>query len=191
MSLPCRPHAELPTDCVARASFPQRPCRYNNNHLGPRRLSPSSPFAYVPQGRRRSSSGRPCSSGAESPHSTPADPRPRAYPNRSSRGLVAAGLKDLNRPAQNISIPQNLGPSLLPTSRCTLHARLTSTRLGLPTLSAALTATGLIWVRWSFVITPVNYSLAGVNVFVAATGIASLYRALESVTPSRSSVGRD
>lgn len=45
--------------------------------------------------------------------------------------------------------------------------------------SQALTATGLIWVRYSFVITPVNYSLAAVNAFVGATGIASLYRAYE------------
>ncbi|ORY88782.1 mitochondrial pyruvate carrier [Leucosporidium creatinivorum] len=65
-------------------------------------------------------------------------------------GLVAAGLKDLSRPADKISIPQNL----------------------------ALTATGLIWVRYSFVITPVNYSLAAVNCFVGATGMASLYRAV-------------
>jgi len=34
-------------------------------------------------------------------------------------------------------------------------------------------------VRYSFVITPVNYSLAAVNAFVGATGIASLYRAYE------------
>ncbi|GAA5882964.1 hypothetical protein JCM3774_002935, partial [Rhodotorula dairenensis] len=63
--------------------------------------------------------------------------------------LVAAGIKDLSRPAEVISVPQNL----------------------------ALTATGLIWVRYSFVITPVNYSLAAVNLFVAGTGITSLYRA--------------
>ncbi|BGP14798.1 hypothetical protein JCM10213v2_002753 [Rhodosporidiobolus nylandii] len=68
---------------------------------------------------------------------------------RECRGLVAAGLKDLSRPAEVISVPQNL----------------------------ALTATGLIWVRYSFVITPVNYSLAAVNTFVAGTGIMSLYRA--------------
>lgn len=43
----------------------------------------------------------------------------------------------------------------------------------------ALTATGFIWVRYSFVITPVNYSLAGVNLFVGSTGLASLYRAWE------------
>ncbi|BGP38786.1 hypothetical protein JCM10450v2_002740 [Rhodotorula kratochvilovae] len=66
-------------------------------------------------------------------------------------GLVAAGLKDLGRPAEVISVPQNL----------------------------ALTATGLIWVRYSFVITPVNYSLAAVNLFVAGTGITSLYRAYD------------
>lgn len=63
---------------------------------------------------------------------------------------MAAGLSDLSRPADKISIPQNL----------------------------ALTATGLIWVRYSFVITPVNYSLAAVNAFVGATGMASLYRAI-------------
>jgi hypothetical protein len=45
--------------------------------------------------------------------------------------------------------------------------------------SIALTATGLIWVRYSFVIVPVNLSLAGVNCFVAATGMTSLYRAWE------------
>ncbi|KAK9900507.1 UPF0041-domain-containing protein [Cystobasidium minutum MCA 4210] len=65
--------------------------------------------------------------------------------------LVAAGIKDINRPAENISIPQNI----------------------------ALTATGLIWVRYSFVITPVNYSLAAVNAFVGATGGYQLFRAIK------------
>lgn len=37
--------------------------------------------------------------------------------------------------------------------------------------------------RYSFVIIPVNYSLAGVNLFVGATGITSLYRAYEYVIP--------
>ncbi|PPQ89920.1 hypothetical protein CVT25_009712 [Psilocybe cyanescens] len=62
--------------------------------------------------------------------------------------LVAAGLKDLNRPADKLSISQNL----------------------------ALTATGFIWVRWSLVITPVNYSLAAVNFFVGLSGITQLGR---------------
>ncbi|KAG8968762.1 Mitochondrial pyruvate carrier 2 [Tulasnella sp. 419] len=63
-------------------------------------------------------------------------------------GLVAAGLKDLGRPAEKLSVSQNF----------------------------ALAATGFIWVRYSFVITPVNYSLAAVNFFVGSTGLGQLYR---------------
>ncbi|WRT66085.1 uncharacterized protein IL334_003038 [Kwoniella shivajii] len=62
--------------------------------------------------------------------------------------LVAAGVKDLSRPADKLSVSQNV----------------------------ALAATGFIWVRYSFVITPVNYSLAAVNFFVGSTGLAQLYR---------------
>ncbi|KZT72156.1 UPF0041-domain-containing protein [Daedalea quercina L-15889] len=62
--------------------------------------------------------------------------------------LVAAGIKDLSRPAEKLSASQNL----------------------------ALTATGFIWVRYSFVITPVNYSLAAVNCFVGSTGLGQLAR---------------
>lgn len=52
---------------------------------------------------------------------------------------------------------------------------------------AALAATGTIWTRWSFVITPVNWNLATANVFVACTGIYQLqrvYRAGRSGTPA-------
>jgi len=62
--------------------------------------------------------------------------------------LVAAGLKDLARPAEKLSINQNV----------------------------ALAATGFIWVRYSLVIYPVNYSLAAVNFFVGASGVTQLYR---------------
>nr|UQT18575.1 MPC2 [Ganoderma lucidum] len=62
--------------------------------------------------------------------------------------LVAAGLKDLSRPADKLSVSQNL----------------------------ALAATGFIWVRYSLVITPINYSLAAVNFFVGATGLGQLGR---------------
>ncbi|EEB94239.1 hypothetical protein MPER_06978 [Moniliophthora perniciosa FA553] len=41
---------------------------------------------------------------------------------------------------------------------------------------AALAATGFIWVRYSFVITPVNYSLAAVNFFVGCSGLTQLAR---------------
>jgi len=63
-------------------------------------------------------------------------------------GLVIAGLGDLKRPAEKLSASQ----------------------------SGALAATGVIWSRYSVVITPVNYNLFSVNVFVALTGIYQLYR---------------
>jgi hypothetical protein len=58
-----------------------------------------------------------------------------AYIPTAKWALVAAGIKDLSRPADKLSAPQNL----------------------------ALAATGFIWVRYSLVITPVNYSLAAVS----------------------------
>ncbi|KAH9953566.1 hypothetical protein BC827DRAFT_1145844 [Russula dissimulans] len=41
---------------------------------------------------------------------------------------------------------------------------------------AALTTTGFLWVRCSFVITPVNYSLAALNFFIGSTGLRQLTR---------------
>ncbi|KAJ3197423.1 hypothetical protein HK101_003849, partial [Irineochytrium annulatum] len=40
----------------------------------------------------------------------------------------------------------------------------------------ALAATGIIWSRYSVVITPINYNLMSVNLFVGATGIYQLFR---------------
>ncbi|KAJ7188490.1 UPF0041-domain-containing protein [Mycena filopes] len=63
--------------------------------------------------------------------------------------LVGAGLKDMTRPADKLSLSQNLGHLL---------------------------QRALIWVRWSLVITPVNYSLAAVNVFVGLSGLTQVGR---------------
>ncbi|XP_022815301.1 mitochondrial pyruvate carrier 2-like isoform X1 [Spodoptera litura] len=63
--------------------------------------------------------------------------------------LVIAGLGDLTRPVENLSIRQ----------------------------SASLAATGLVWSRYSLVIIPKNYSLFAVNVFVALTSSYQLIRA--------------
>jgi len=62
--------------------------------------------------------------------------------------LVIAGLSDLRRPPESLSTSQNV----------------------------ALTATGVIWSRYSTQIIPVNYALLSVNLFVAGTGITQLYR---------------
>lgn len=62
--------------------------------------------------------------------------------------IVIAGVSDLKRPVENISIGQTL----------------------------SLAATGLIWTRYCMVIKPVNYLLMSVNVFIAATNLAQLSR---------------
>ncbi|CAG0922855.1 unnamed protein product [Notodromas monacha] len=63
-------------------------------------------------------------------------------------GLVGAGLGDMARPAEKLSINQ----------------------------SGALTATGFIWSRYSLVITPKNWSLFAVNFFVGLTGLYQVVR---------------
>lgn len=65
------------------------------------------------------------------------------------QGLVIAGLGDLSRPAETLSISQ----------------------------SASLFATGLIWSRYSLVIIPKNYGLFSVNLFVAGIQFVQLLRA--------------
>lgn len=67
----------------------------------------------------------------------------------SIQSLVLAGLGDLSRPANQLSIGQSI----------------------------SLFATGCIWSRYSLVIIPKNYSLFSVNVFVALTQLIQLTRA--------------
>lgn len=70
---------------------------------------------------------------------------------RLLQGLVIAGISDLRRPVDQLSIAQ----------------------------SASLAATGVIWSRYSLVIIPKNYGLFSVNVFVAMTQLYQLYRAIK------------
>ncbi|XP_053184402.1 mitochondrial pyruvate carrier 2b [Scomber japonicus] len=63
-------------------------------------------------------------------------------------GLVVAGLADMTRPADKLSASQ----------------------------SGVLTATGLIWSRYSLVIIPKNWNLFAVNFFVGSAGASQLYR---------------
>uniref|UniRef100_A0A914VZ21 Mitochondrial pyruvate carrier n=1 Tax=Plectus sambesii TaxID=2011161 RepID=A0A914VZ21_9BILA len=62
--------------------------------------------------------------------------------------LVGAGLADLARPAEKLSLYQNV----------------------------ALFATGAIWARYCLVIIPKNYYLCSVNCFVGLTGLVQLIR---------------
>jgi len=62
--------------------------------------------------------------------------------------LVLAGLSDLNRPADKLSVTQNV----------------------------ALMATGAIWTRWCMIIKPKNVLLATVNFFVGCVGATQVTR---------------
>ncbi|KUI62138.1 putative mitochondrial pyruvate carrier 2 [Cytospora mali] len=64
--------------------------------------------------------------------------------------LVLAGIADLARPAEKLSLQQN----------------------------GALTATGLIWTRWCLIIKPKNYLLAAVNFFLGVVGVIQCTRIL-------------
>lgn len=69
-------------------------------------------------------------------------------------GISLANVADLQRPPEKVSLPQQ----------------------------CAITATGLIWSRYSLVITPKNYNLLAVNVFMAVTGIWQLTRKLTAAS---------
>ena len=66
--------------------------------------------------------------------------------------IVCAGISDLKRPVEKISLGQTL----------------------------SLAATGVIWTRYSMVIKPKNYVLMSVNVFIAATNLAQLGRIVKA-----------
>lgn len=62
--------------------------------------------------------------------------------------LVIAGISDLARPAEKLSVTQNV----------------------------ALTATGLIWTRWCLIIKPRNVMLAAANFFLGVAGMVQCVR---------------
>lgn len=64
--------------------------------------------------------------------------------------LVLTGVSDFTRPAEQLSLTQNL----------------------------ALTATGAIWTRWCFIIKPRNLFLAAVNFFLFLVGSTQVTRIL-------------
>lgn len=62
--------------------------------------------------------------------------------------LVLAGVSDFARPAEKLSVTQNV----------------------------ALTATGMIWTRWCLIIKPRNILLAAVNFFLGIVGVIQVSR---------------
>ena len=68
--------------------------------------------------------------------------------------ITIANLADINRPTNLLSTPQQ----------------------------TAVAATGIIWSRYSTVITPVNWNLFSVNILMAATGCYQLFRIATSTS---------
>ncbi|XP_051125946.1 mitochondrial pyruvate carrier 4-like [Andrographis paniculata] len=66
-------------------------------------------------------------------------------------GISIANIADASKPPEKISYPQQI----------------------------AVTATGLIWSRYSTVITPKNWNLFSVNIVMACTGIYQLTRKIQ------------
>jgi len=65
-------------------------------------------------------------------------------------GIVIAGISDFYRPAEKLSLTQNV----------------------------ALTATGAIWTRWCLIIKPRNVLLASVNFFLGIVAVIQVGRIL-------------
>lgn len=72
-------------------------------------------------------------------------------------GISLANLADMRRSPETISLPQQ----------------------------TAVALTGLIWSRYSLIITPKNWNLFAVNMFMGGTGLTQLYRKI-TYDPSKS-----
>ena len=90
----------------------------------------------------------------------------------SIQALVIAGISDLQRPAEKLSLPQ----TACKLNGCCVSVLSRVYFLTCYALQIALLATGLIWTRYSMVIIPKNYSLGTVNLFVAGTSLVQLGR---------------
>ncbi|XP_955426.1 wd40-repeat protein, putative [Theileria annulata] len=75
--------------------------------------------------------------------------------------ISLANISDINRPTHLISLPQQLGKEYV-------YSKII--------FNLAVTATGLIWSRYSYVIIPRNYNLLSVNLAMSLTGLYQISR---------------
>ncbi|KOM53305.1 hypothetical protein LR48_Vigan09g196400 [Vigna angularis] len=78
-------------------------------------------------------------------------------------GISIANIADFSKPPEKLSYPQQI----------------------------AVTATGIIWSRYSTVITPKNWNLFSVNIAMAGTGLYQLSRKLRHDYPSEAAVTKE
>lgn len=119
-----------------------------------RNLLRSPAFRQAPQRRLQSTAAdanAPSQSGFAKFWSSPVGPKTvHFWAPVMKWGLVLAGVADFFRPAENLSLSQNM----------------------------ALTATGAIWTRWCLIIKPKNIFLATVNFFLGCVGLIQSSRIL-------------
>ncbi|XP_044965387.1 mitochondrial pyruvate carrier 4-like isoform X1 [Hordeum vulgare subsp. vulgare] len=99
-------------------------------------------------------------------------------------GISIANIADFAKPPEKISYPQQVGMSIPGTSALVFQ---TTNSLVYYTIlvylhatsvvwCTAVACTGIIWSRYSMVITPKNWNLFSVNVAMAGTGLYQLSR---------------
>ncbi|CAD5194945.1 unnamed protein product [Musa acuminata subsp. malaccensis] len=96
-------------------------------------------------------------------------------------GISIANVADFSKPPEKISYPQQVGVYILLSicgNKCLFNfsSIFFAKRDCHCLMLAAVTCTGLIWSRYSTVITPKNWNLFSVNVVMAGTGIYQLAR---------------
>nr|VDC60625.1 unnamed protein product [Brassica rapa] len=95
-------------------------------------------------------------------------------------GISIANIADFQKPPETLSYPQQMGITLFSYPSCSC-VRLYIVFPHLLTVCLlyiipVITGTGLIWSRYSTVITPKNWNLFSVSLGMAATGIYQLTR---------------
>ncbi|KCV72549.1 hypothetical protein H696_00140 [Fonticula alba] len=107
--------------------------------------------------------------------------------------LVLAGIRDINRPAENLSMLQSAGLASTGFIWARYSTQITPINYSLMVVNLFVGFTGLYqvvrilkasWARYSTQITPINYSLMVVNLFVGFTGLYQVVRILKCVMPS-------
>ncbi|XP_056854778.1 mitochondrial pyruvate carrier 4 isoform X1 [Raphanus sativus] len=94
-------------------------------------------------------------------------------------GISIANIADFAKPTDKISYPQQIG-NCIPLSFPLFVFVIPLNDLTLILSLLAVTCTGVIWSRYSMVITPKNWNLFSVNVAMAGTGMYQLARKIKN-----------
>ncbi|EFH51048.1 hypothetical protein ARALYDRAFT_490066, partial [Arabidopsis lyrata subsp. lyrata] len=92
-------------------------------------------------------------------------------------GISIANIADFQKPPETLSYPQQIGILSYLFSRCVNFYVYMMPRIF--AIVSVITGTGLVWSRYSTVITPKNWNLFSVSLGMAVTGIYQLTRKIK------------